>query len=118
MSVEDDNPNAEKSTAGNTPSRFLEMAENLYEILSNIMGDEPGLMRSTQHRISQQLADTVLANAPREQHGRFICGVEACGLPISQDVPYDIDHIVAVADDGQTVAENLRVTHTACNRGR
>lgn len=118
MSVDDENPQAEKSTAGNIPSRFLGMAEDLYGILSDLMGDEPGLLRSTQHRIPQQLANTVLANAPTDQHGRYICGIEECGLPIPQDMPLDIDHIQAVADGGQTIAENLRVTHSSCNRGR
>ena len=94
------------------------MAENLYGILSDLMGDEPGLLRSTQHRIPQQLANTVLANAPTDEHGRYICGIEECGLPIPQDMPVDIDHIIAVADGGQTIAENLRVTHSSCNRGR
>lgn len=118
MSVDDDNPEIEKSTAGNTPARFLETSENLYQILLNIMGDAPGLLRSTQHHISRQLAATVLENAPRTEDGRYICQIEGCGLPISQDMPYDIDHIVPVADGGETTAENLRVSHRACNRGR
>ena len=116
MSVDDDNPGLEKTTAGNTPARFLATAEQLYQILANLMGEAPGLLRSTEHRISTQMAEAVRRTAQKDEHDRFVCGI--CNLPIAPTVSYDIDHIEPVIEGGRTELGNLRITHATCNRGR
>jgi hypothetical protein len=46
----------------------------------------------------------------------LVCGI--CGLEIESVEDVDIDHVQRVALGGLTIAENLRVTHSRCNRAR
>ena len=115
MSVDDDDPNLEKDTSGNQPSRFIPLSIRLWEILGEVMGDELTLTRTAQHYIRPALRAAVLEAAERDEHDRLICGIcensiEAGGV--------DLDHVNQVVAGGGTTMENLRVTHAACNRGR
>lgn len=46
------------------------------------------------------------------------CGVCArCGQEVPDGQRWDLGHVVAFADGGEFVADNLRVEHVRCNRG-
>lgn len=62
--------------------------------------------------------DAILARAPRDSAGMPLCYL--CGRPLGvrHGRDWHIDHIVALANGGRDVPDNLAAVHPTCNRAK
>ncbi len=106
------NDGAERYLGGNNPEKWVQRNVECLEIMESVMSGSRK-RRGSESSIPLELRIQVLEQH-RKENATIDCSI--CGNQLKDEIT--IDHIVSVADGGETILENLQPAHRACNSSK
>ncbi len=110
MSFETDG--SERYLGGNNPEKWVKRNVEGLKIMESVM-EGSRKRRGSESSIPLELRIQVLEHH-RKNDATIDCCI--CSTPLKDEIT--IDHIVSVADGGETILENLQPAHRACNSSK